>query len=208
MFTKKIEEQKQSDYIKCFGLLLIMLLPVVGVIATVIFLTSSKKNDFINTLSRAVFLVHICFTVIFISLFIAAGAFINSLKKQYPQIENGYAYATAFLKNGVDGVINEMSENGELDKILAKINIEKLLQNVDISKLLSSLDTKDLLEIIDTEAIIEHFSINDVVTSLDGKKLISMIEPDKLMQYIDIKALLLKINEKELLELLDNKKDK
>ena len=198
--------QTKNDYIKCFGLLIVMLLPVVGIVATIIFLFSAKKDSQIKTLSRAVLLIHLCCTIIFVSLFFAAGAFMRSLKQKYPQLEKGYSYATAFMKNGVDGVIDKMSENGELDKLLTKIDIEKMLSNADLSELLEKIDTEDLLEIIDTEAIMEHFNIDDVV--LDSKKLLSIIESDKLMQYIDFSSLIKKVNEKELREILDNQKDK
>lgn len=204
MLAKK--SQTQDNYLKCFGLLFVMLLPVVGVVATIIFLLSAKKGSQTKMLSRAMLLIHLCCTIILASLFLAAGAFIRSLKLRYPQIENGYAYATTFMKNGVDGVLDKMSENGELDKIVSKINIEKILRNIDLSELLEKIDTEDLLEMIDTEAIIEHFDINDIV--IDGKKLLSMIEADKLMQYIDINSLIQRVNEKELREIFDKQKDK
>ena len=206
MLAKKCNALNQNDYIKCFGLLLIMLLPVVGIVATIIFLLSTKKSGYVNTLSRAMLLIHVCFTAIFISLFIAAGAFIRSLKQQYPQIENGYAYATEFMKNGVDGVINKMNDNGELDKLVAKIDVEKLLRNTDLTKIFGKIDAEDLLEIIDTEAIMKQLDIDNVV--IDGKKLLSMIEADNLMQYIDIKSLIQKMNDKELREIIDKQKDK
>ena len=207
--TSNVEEQKPSNDIstkpkkllgawECFGSILLMLLPIIGFIIAIIWSVTPSVNPQRRKLAQAMLLMFVLMLIVLTVLAVAAGMFISSMLEKYDQLDSAQLYIEAFFNDGVDGVIDVMYKNGDLEKIIDSIDIDELMQKVDMNALLAEVDPQVLIDNIDMDKLMQEIDMEVIIDNIDTEQLINEIGAEKLSEYIDFESLLEQVDEETL----------
>lgn len=191
------ETVKSFGVLEYFGLILLMLLPIVGVVITAIFAISGKQ-DSKGKLAKAMLLFHLWILILCVILAAIVWMAFSSLSEKYPELKNAAFYIKAYAENGFDGVVKAMSENGDLETLTDNIDFEELVEHIDMNKLLEKVDVKVIIDNIDTDKLIKDIDLSDIANSVDTKQLLELIGSDKIAEYIDFEKLIDSIDQNTL----------
>ncbi|HBL84842.1 MAG: hypothetical protein A2Y17_10450 [Clostridiales bacterium GWF2_38_85] len=182
----------------CFGSILLMLLPIIGFIVAIIWSVTPSINLQRRKLAQAILLMFICALIFITILVVTAGIFITSMLEKYDQLDSAQLYIEAFFKNGIEGVLDEMTANGDMEKIIDNIDFEELMKHVDMNSLLEDVDPQILIDNIDMEKLIHDIDMDVIIENIDTQQLINKIGAETLAEYIDFEALLEQVDEETL----------